>query len=639
VGCAGPVGAPATCSNPRCPRVQAGVPSEASLACRCGAAFCGEACWIGAWHAGHQACCPCAGEIAQAAAEARSRRRGAALLAHVALRPCGGTPVAVADAKVTSDAEVGAAAAGAASGSTVVADPRMAGVEVQVIVEPPEAGVEAAVEMVEAQPLPPLPLLGHEAPKGAASGDGSTTAQTIVNGNPVLVSPKASGAKVACFGHSLCDFEHLADLGAGASGMVTKVACKRTGEVFALKAIERHRVEEQCLQAYVEREVATQRCLDHPNIVRLHDHFEEGDRIYLLLEYAPEGHLFRRIRRQGQLPASEAAAIFADVLAALVHLHGRGVVHRDLKPENVVLFPGGRAKLADFGWCAELKRDGRQTFCGTMDYLSPEMVARRPHDHRVDAWAAGVLLYEMLVGQPPFAGGSVAESLERIISADLRPPVELPEGACDLIRRLIQAEPEARLPLDVALRHPWLQAEVPPSRMSADARPVVAAVAPAATVVPKIGGLVTLEGLAEKVPSGRSLFCPGAGAGTVDAASAAQQKPTSPIRGRAGGLLLGAALRPCTPRTAKGKGLGGYADGARGQSPPSTRASHDFLLQSALEPVSQLLTARGDRQKERAADALGRSAAAALPARSGFFSASTEVGRHKHVRGCPSMGP
>ena len=253
------------------------------------------------------------------------------------------------------------------------------------------------------------------------------------------------------------DFEFLAALGKGSCGSVSKVSHKFTGEIYALKAIQRLRVREHQLQEYVVREVATQKQLKHPNIVKLYEHFQDEENLYLLLEFAPEGSLYSKIRAQHSLAHAEAASVFVDVSEALAHLHKHGVAHRDLKPENVLLFPGGRAKLADFGWCAELTKDGRKTFCGTMDYLSPEMVSQRPHDHRVDIWGLGVLLYEMMTGDPPFAGMNNVQVLECILSANFIMPVSMPDGAADLIHALLKVNPEERLSLSAALCWPWLQ--------------------------------------------------------------------------------------------------------------------------------------------------------------------------------------
>mmetsp|Transcript_59397 Transcript_59397/g.141674 ORF Transcript_59397/g.141674 Transcript_59397/m.141674 type:complete len:645 (+) Transcript_59397:47-1981(+) len=385
------------CSNPKCSRREA--VEEAALACRCGDSFCTEACWIQGWHAGHQSRCPCAAEIISEAAEHRSQRRGAALLASLALTRWN------------------------------------------------EKHAEAKAPR----------LHRNESSRSRFARSQSSKASSWVSLAEAEADSLPDPEKGECpWGCSADDFERLAELGAGSCGTVTKVSHKFTGEVFALKTIQRQLVQDNKLQEHVAREVATQQKLKHPNIVRLCEYFEDSDQIYLLLEFAPEGSLFSKIRAQNCIAHAEAASIFVDVTSALIHLHRHGIAHRDLKPENVLLFPD-RAKLADFGWCAELTRDGRKTFCGTMDYLSPEMVSRQPHDHRVDIWALGVLLYEMLVGQPPFQGRNNAHALQRILSVDLVMPTALPEGAAALIQALMQATPEDRPSLEAALRWPWLQ--------------------------------------------------------------------------------------------------------------------------------------------------------------------------------------
>eukprot|EP00442_Polarella_glacialis_P011486 CAMPEP_0115136768 /NCGR_PEP_ID=MMETSP0227-20121206/56578_1 /TAXON_ID=89957 /ORGANISM="Polarella glacialis, Strain CCMP 1383" /LENGTH=260 /DNA_ID=CAMNT_0002543881 /DNA_START=13 /DNA_END=793 /DNA_ORIENTATION=- len=252
------------CFNPRCSRHFGGDDVEVPLICRCRAPVCSEACWIQAWHAGHQASCPHAAEVLAEAAEAKSRRRGAALLASVALtrRPSAR-----------------------------------------------EADLEDKV----------LDGCGGESQGGSSSSSAPCAQQQEQQEEEWGVG---GAQRVKAGGFCIGDFDQTAELGAGACGTVTKVVLRSSGEVFALKAIDRRRVAEHRLQEYIEREVATQRNIDHPNVVKLQDYFEDSDRVYLLLEYACGGQLFSsKIRKEGCLSEQEAARTFADVLRALLHLH------------------------------------------------------------------------------------------------------------------------------------------------------------------------------------------------------------------------------------------------------------------------------------------------------------------------------
>lgn len=255
----------------------------------------------------------------------------------------------------------------------------------------------------------------------------------------------------------LKDFIELKTLGSGAMAVVKKVMHKTNGDVFALKVMSRQRIEHNSMQTHMDREILIHLKLRHPNITRMYGFFKDENDISLLLEYAPLGNLYQHLRGlpSGRLPQAEAIHIFVQVVGALTYLHGLGVAHRDLKPENVLLCEGFVAKVTDFGWCAELLGAGskRQTFCGTQEYLSPELVSGEDHDYRVDVWSAGVLMYEMLVGQPPFMASSIREAFRRICSVDFSFPSDVSPLARDLIQQLLQRHPGDRLSLEAALAH------------------------------------------------------------------------------------------------------------------------------------------------------------------------------------------
>lgn len=261
--------------------------------------------------------------------------------------------------------------------------------------------------------------------------------------------------------YTLNQFKSYEELGSGSFGTVKRSVNKDTGEVFAMKVLEKDRVRQRGLEEQLKREVLTQVRVKHQNVVRLHYYFEDAQRIYCLLEFADRGTMFSLIKTVGRgLPEDQAAKLFADTAAGLQYLHGLHVVHRDLKPENILLFGAGpTAKIGDFGWCVELtaQEPERKTFCGTMDYLAPEMLASEPHDMGVDLWALGVLLFEILLGRAPFAATSHKEQMENICSVkyDL-PRASMPQGAESIIRGLLVQAKDARTPLATVLKSRWL---------------------------------------------------------------------------------------------------------------------------------------------------------------------------------------
>lgn len=248
----------------------------------------------------------------------------------------------------------------------------------------------------------------------------------------------------------------------GSYGAVKLVRDTTSDGLFAMKILTKKRVVESKLEKQLRREVLTHLKAYHPHVLRMHYYFEDSSHVYCLLDYADRGHLYSFLREHSNgLPEMKAAGLFSQIVCGVQYLHLNNIVHRDLKPENILLFGSSLSvKIGDLGWCAELtpERPTLTTFCGTRDYIAPEMLLNQPYDQQVDLWALGVILYEMLMSKPPFPGTSRSELAENVCYLS-RPILEmdgLSRGPQDIIRGLLIREPCDRLPLDELLQHPWV---------------------------------------------------------------------------------------------------------------------------------------------------------------------------------------
>jgi aurora kinase A len=193
---------------------------------------------------------------------------------------------------------------------------------------------------------------------------------------------------------SLVNFDIGRPLGRGKFGNVYLAREKETKFVIALKVLFKKQISSQGIEHQVRREIEIQSHLRHPNILRMYGFFHDEQRIYLILEYAAGGTLFNALKKEGKFSESKTAKFIKSMISALSYLHDRNVIHRDIKPENLLLGHDDQLKIADFGWSVFEPNSLRTTLCGTMDYLSPEMVQGKPHAKAVDLWSLGVLTYE-----------------------------------------------------------------------------------------------------------------------------------------------------------------------------------------------------------------------------------------------------
>ena len=209
------------------------------------------------------------------------------------------------------------------------------------------------------------------------------------------------------------------------------------------------------------REIEIMYKLDHPHIIKLYSHFEDDEDFCLIMQIASKGQLYSVIKRLKRLDQRTAAQYMREVISAIKYLHTRKppIIHRDIKPENILLDQDGRCKLADFGWSNfDDGTKNRDTYCGTPEYLAPEMVTKSGHDESVDIWALGVLLFEMLTGRTPFNfTGDRIQLYNNIKSLRIVWTDDFPQLAKDLVGRILRLNPKDRISLDDMINHQWFK--------------------------------------------------------------------------------------------------------------------------------------------------------------------------------------
>ncbi|XP_038428570.1 aurora kinase A isoform X3 [Canis lupus familiaris] len=257
---------------------------------------------------------------------------------------------------------------------------------------------------------------------------------------------------------ALEDFEIGRPLGKGKFGNVYLAREKQSKFILAIKVLFKAQLEKAGVEHQLRREVEIQSHLRHPNILRLYGYFHDATRVYLILEYAPLGAVYRELQKLSKFDEQRTATYITELADALSYCHSKRVIHRDIKPENLLLGSAGELKIADFGWSVHAPSSRRTTLCGTLDYLPPEMIEGRMHDEKVDLWSLGVLCYEFLVGKPPFEASTYQETYKRISRVEFTFPDFVPEGARDLISRLLKHNPSQRPTLKDVLEHPWIMA-------------------------------------------------------------------------------------------------------------------------------------------------------------------------------------
>ncbi|XP_054273253.1 ribosomal protein S6 kinase 2 beta isoform X3 [Macrosteles quadrilineatus] len=252
-------------------------------------------------------------------------------------------------------------------------------------------------------------------------------------------------------GHPRADpgqFELLKVLGQGSFGkvfLVRKIIGPDAGTLYAMKVLKKATLKvRDRMRTKMERNILVD--VRHPFIVRLHYAFQTEGKLYLILDFLRGGDLFTRLSKEVMFTEEDVKFYLAELALAVDHIHSLGIIYRDLKPENILLDADGHISLTDFG-LSKLPLDDQQaySFCGTVEYMAPEIVNRKGHSFAADWWSFGVLMFEMLTGTLPFTGANRKETMTQILKAKLGMPQFLSQESQSLLRVLFKRNPANRL--------------------------------------------------------------------------------------------------------------------------------------------------------------------------------------------------
>ncbi|ESO97969.1 hypothetical protein LOTGIDRAFT_104436 [Lottia gigantea] len=250
-------------------------------------------------------------------------------------------------------------------------------------------------------------------------------------------------------------------LGKGQTGLVKLGVHCVTGRRVAIKIVNREKLSESVLMK-VEREIAIMKLIEHPHVLGLYDVYENKKYLYLILEHVSGGELFDYLVKKGRLTPKEARRFFRQIISALDFCHSHNICHRDLKPENLLLDEKNNIRVADFGM-ASLQVEGSmlETSCGSPHYACPEVIRGEKYDGRkADVWSCGVILYALLVGALPFDDDNLRQLLEKVKKGVFHIPHFVPPDCQNLLRGMVEVDPDKRLTLEEVMRHSWVVAGV-----------------------------------------------------------------------------------------------------------------------------------------------------------------------------------
>lgn len=276
----------------------------------------------------------------------------------------------------------------------------------------------------------------------------------------VVYNRSKSAPELGAANVQLADLNWIATLGVGGFGRVELVtAGDNNNESFALKKMKKSDIGDSKQQQHILNEKSIMEDCESPFIVRLYKTFKDRKYLYMLMEPCLGGELWTILRNHTRFEDDQAKFYTACVIEAFDYLHTKKVIYRDLKPENILLDSSGYVKIVDFGFAKQLGSEGcAWTFCGTPEYVAPEIITNKSHDHRADIWSLGILMYELLTGRPPFTNRPDKGQVYPLILKGMKGvtfPRLLSSSAVELIRQLCRLSPNQRPSLKMARHYMW----------------------------------------------------------------------------------------------------------------------------------------------------------------------------------------
>ncbi|CAD8070349.1 unnamed protein product [Paramecium primaurelia] len=272
---------------------------------------------------------------------------------------------------------------------------------------------------------------------------------------PILQTEQENRLSRVC----LRDFEFIRCIGMGGFSKVYMVREKRSGQFYAMKLIEKISIISQNKQNIIQNERDLMSNLNHPFIVKIQYAFESRRYLVFVLEYCSGGELFFLLRKVKRMNEEQAFFYFAEICLGMKHLHDKSIIYRDIKPENILIDFDGHVRIADFGLSKQLDQEIAYSFCGSPEYMAPEMLLKQGHNLQLDLYCLGALLYELITGLPPFYSRNTDEIYQRILNQKLSypPQVQMSSLLKDLLNGLLAKNPKNRIDrIETLLRHPWM---------------------------------------------------------------------------------------------------------------------------------------------------------------------------------------